>query len=170
RSQRLPGAQLTFLSHSELLPSTSISVQKWLSLSDAKRLSYMAKMLPFYQELVQQLRAYEASKENSHFLPRFEDISVYLRDLNSHVRYQISLWGLPSEDQPEPTLSPPRILQHESTWRNRQEVYLVLRSLESVLCRIARDFSVLRMRVARQSERVASPSGNQVSWVPRLPS
>ncbi|XP_066486429.1 interleukin-27 subunit alpha [Tiliqua scincoides] len=155
-SERLPGVQLTFLSRSELLPSASLSVQNWLSLSVAERLSHMAKMLAFYQELVRQLMAHEAQKENCHFTHRFVELSVFLRDLSSHVSYQISLWGLPLEDQPEPTHSPPQILQHESAWRNRQEVYHVLRSLESVLCRIVRDFEILRVKVAKHSSHLGA--------------
>ncbi|XP_063157147.1 uncharacterized protein LOC134495560 isoform X3 [Candoia aspera] len=113
---------------------------------DAKRLSQIAETLSFYQGLVQQLTNFEAVKENSKFTPQFEDVNVTLRDLGHQVKYQISLWGLPPKIQPEPI---PQILQHHSQWRNRQEVYIVLHSLKNLLARFARDFLMLRMRVAK---------------------
>ncbi|KAL7977343.1 hypothetical protein Chor_009292, partial [Crotalus horridus] len=118
---------------------------------DARRLSQIAKTLSFYHGLVQQLRNFEAIKENSEFSSQFEDIDINLRDLSHQVDYQIILCGLSSNIQPEST---PQILQHHSQWTNRQEVYIVLRSLESFLVRVARDFLMLRMRVPK----VASPS------------
>ncbi|XP_033026019.1 interleukin-27 subunit alpha isoform X1 [Lacerta agilis] len=150
-SERLPGVQPTSVRSSGQLPSVSLDLRTWLSLPDAKRLTYMSKMLPFYQGLVQQLRDHEATKEDSKFLSNFEDISFSLRDLDHHVRYQILLWGLPIENEPEPTLKPLRILQHQSWWRNRQEVYVILHSLNSFLCRVTREFSLLRTRVAKDT-------------------
>ncbi|XP_029138860.1 uncharacterized protein LOC114922226 [Protobothrops mucrosquamatus] len=148
---RLSGAEVPFISHLKHLPSTSIDFHTWISLSDARRLSQIAKTLSFYHRLVQQLRNFEAIKENSEFSSQFEDIDINLRDLGHQVDYQITLWGLSSNIQPESTL---QILQHHSQWTNRQEVYIVLRSLESFLVRVARDFLMLRMRVPK----VASPS------------
>ncbi|KAM3821652.1 interleukin-27 subunit alpha [Vipera latastei] len=147
---RLPGTEVPFISHLRHLPSTSLDFHTWISLSDATRLSQIAKTLSFYHGLVQQLRNFEAIKENSEFSPQFEDIDINLRDLGHQVDYQITLWGLSSNIQPEST---PQILQHHSQWRNRQEVYIVLRSLESFLVRVARDFLMLRMRAPK----VASP-------------
>lgn len=54
----------------------------------------MSKMLPFYQDLAQQLRDHEATKEDSKFLSNFEDISLSLRDLDNHVSYQVGLPAL----------------------------------------------------------------------------
>ncbi|KAM6449628.1 interleukin-27 subunit alpha [Liasis olivaceus] len=147
-SDRLPGVQVTLISHLGLLPSTSIDLHTWISLPDAKRLSQIAENLSLYQGLVQQLRNFEAVKENSKFTSQFEDVDVILRDLGHQVNYQISLWGLPSKIQPVPT---PQILQHHSQWRNRQEVYIVLHSLKSLLVRVARDFLMLRMRVTKRT-------------------
>ncbi|XP_034992624.1 interleukin-27 subunit alpha-like [Zootoca vivipara] len=162
-SERLPGVQPTSVQSSGKLPSVSIDLRTWLSLPDAKRLTYMSKMLPFYQDLAQQLRDHEATKEDSKFLSNFEDVSLSLRDLNHHVSYQILLWALPIENEPEPTLKPLRILQHRSWWRNRQEMYVILRSLNSFLCRVTREFSVLRTRVVKDT------SFSKASKSPPLP-
>ncbi|XP_063157146.1 uncharacterized protein LOC134495560 isoform X2 [Candoia aspera] len=145
-SDRLPGVQVILISHLRLLPSINLDLRTWISLPDAKRLSQIAETLSFYQGLVQQLTNFEAVKENSKFTPQFEDVNVTLRDLGHQVKYQISLWGLPPKIQPEPI---PQILQHHSQWRNRQEVYIVLHSLKNLLARFARDFLMLRMRVAK---------------------
>ncbi|CAI5790619.1 Hypothetical predicted protein [Podarcis lilfordi] len=158
-SERLSGVQPTSVRSSGQLPSVSLDLRTWLSLPDAKRLTYMSKMLPFYQGLAQQLRDHEATKEDSKFLSNFEDISLSLRDLDHHIL----LWGLPIENEPEPTLKPLRILQHRSWWRNRQEVYVILRSLNSFLCRVTREFSLLRTRVAKDT------SFSKASKSPPLP-
>ncbi|ETE72674.1 hypothetical protein L345_01469, partial [Ophiophagus hannah] len=148
---------------------------------DAKRLSQIAKTVSFYHKLVQQLTNFEAIKENSKFSSQFEGINVDLRDLGYQVDYQVAYQsfggntdegkmsfgfgciiqfsfylqiksgGLSSDIQP---ISTPQILQHHRQWTNRQEVYIVLRSLESFLLRVARDFWMLRMRVPK----AASPS------------
>ncbi|XP_054851663.1 interleukin-27 subunit alpha-like [Eublepharis macularius] len=148
-SARLSGAQLTLVPHSEDLPSVSLNFSSWISLSNDERLSHVAKMLLFYRGLMQQLKDYEAMKEDSKFTAQFEELGWYLRDLSHHVKYQRSLWGMPSQAHLEPTLKPPQIVQHQSQWRNRLEVNLVLRSLKNLLCRIVRDFLLLRTRVAK---------------------
>ncbi|XP_032092142.1 interleukin-27 subunit alpha [Thamnophis elegans] len=148
---RLPGVEVPHISHLERLPSASLDFHTWLSLSDASRLLQIAKTISFYHKLVQQLRKFEAIKENSKFFSQFEDIDVNLRDLGHQVDYQITLWGLSSDTQP---ISIPQILRKRNQWANRQEVYIVLRSLESFLVRVARDFLMLRMRVPK----VALPS------------
>ncbi|XP_053119714.1 interleukin-27 subunit alpha-like isoform X2 [Hemicordylus capensis] len=145
RSERLSEAQLLLVSQSRLLPSASLNLHTWFSLSDAARLSYMAKTLKFYQGLVQQLKNHEERQKDSKFQYQFEELDLDLRDLS----LQISLGGLLSEVEPVPTLKPLQILQHQNPWTNRQEVYHVLRSLESVLRRAVRDFLVLRMRAAQ---------------------
>ncbi|XP_058039520.1 interleukin-27 subunit alpha isoform X1 [Ahaetulla prasina] len=149
--ERLPGVEVPLISHLGRLPSTSLDFHTWISLSDARRLLQIAKTVSFYHKLVHQLRNFEAIKENSKFSSQFEDIDVNLRDLGHQVDYQITLWGLSSDIQP---ISTPQILQYRSQWRNRQEVYIVLRSLESFLVRVARDFLMLRLSVPK----VASPS------------
>ncbi|XP_020648510.3 interleukin-27 subunit alpha isoform X1 [Pogona vitticeps] len=146
-SDRLPGASLTFVTHKGLFSLTSLDLHTWLSLSDAKRLTHLAKMLSFYHDLIQQLKDYEADREDSRFVPQLEDLGFNLRDLSHHVSYQISLWGLPSENNPEPTPEPPQILQSKDQWRNRQEGYIVLRHLESFLCRATRDFWILKDKI-----------------------
>ncbi|XP_061445811.1 interleukin-27 subunit alpha-like isoform X2 [Rhineura floridana] len=156
-SDRLPGVQLTFVQQSRLFSSVSLDLRTWLSLPDVKRLTYMTEMLTFYRGLVQQLSDHEAIKEDSKFVSKFQDLSFSLRDLSRHVSYQISLWGLPSESQPKPTAKPLQILQHQSRWRNRQEVYLTLRSLESFLCRITRDFLLLRIKMAKETSLSMAP-------------
>ncbi|KAG8140376.1 hypothetical protein E2320_003065, partial [Naja naja] len=118
---------------------------------DAERLSQIAKTISFYHKLVQQLTNFEAIEENSKFSSWFEGIDVDLRDLGYQVDYQIKSGSLSSDIQP---ISAPQILQHHRQWTNRQEVYIVLRSLESFLLRATRDFWMLRMRVCK----VASPS------------
>ncbi|XP_062992947.1 interleukin-27 subunit alpha-like [Elgaria multicarinata webbii] len=160
-SIRLPGAQLTLLQHPGVLPAVSLDVYTWLSLPDAKRLSHMAKMLSFYHMITQQLRYHEATKEDSQFLSRFEELSFNLRDLIHHVSYQMSLWGLQPESQPEPTLKPLHILSHHSQWRNRQEVYIILRSLSSFLCRVTRDFVILRKRAVKRTSLSKAPRAHR---------
>ena len=64
---------------------------------DAKRLTHLAKMLSFYQDLIQQLKDYEADREDSRFVPQLEDLGFNLRDLSHHVSYQVgllALWGM----------------------------------------------------------------------------
>nr|XP_056720259.1 interleukin-27 subunit alpha-like [Euleptes europaea] len=148
-SARLSGAQLPFVSRSSTLPSVSLNFSSWISLSNAERLSHMAKMLSFYRGLVQQLQDYEATREDSKFAAQFEELGLHLRDLSHHVNYQISLWGLPRKDSLEPALEPLQILRHQSQWRNRLEVNYVLSSLQNLLCRVVRDFMLLKRRVAR---------------------
>ncbi|KAL8176873.1 UNVERIFIED_CONTAM: hypothetical protein K2H54_039650 [Gekko kuhli] len=160
-SARLSGAQLTLVSHSKILPSVSHNFSAWISLSNAKRLSYMAQMLSFYQGLVQQLQDYEAMKEDSQFKAQFEELGLYLRDLSHHVNYQISLWGLPLKGHLQDAAKPPQILQHQSQWRNRLEVNYVLRSLKTLLCRVARDFMLLRTKVAAVQSPSPLPDGFQ---------
>ncbi|XP_077169272.1 interleukin-27 subunit alpha [Paroedura picta] len=148
-SARLPGAQLTLVSHSEMLPSVSLNFSSWISLSNAERLSHMAQTLSFYRGLLQQLQDYEATKEDSTFTARFEDLSLTLRDLRHHVDYQVSLWGLPRKDDLKDARKPPQILQQQSQWRNRLEIDYVLRSLKNLLSRVVRDFTLLRIRVVQ---------------------
>ncbi|XP_042329710.1 uncharacterized protein LOC121933787 [Sceloporus undulatus] len=148
-SEYLPGIRLTLIPHSRLLPSSSLDLHTWINLPDAERLSYIAEKLSFYQTLVQQLKDHESAKEGSRFASQFEDLSCNLRDLSHQVSYQIALWELPSEIQLESTLKPPQILQHQNQWHNDKEVYLILRYLENFLCRVTRDFVMLRARVAK---------------------
>ncbi|KAJ7313882.1 hypothetical protein JRQ81_005656 [Phrynocephalus forsythii] len=145
---RLSGAPLTLVPHSGLFSLTSLDRHAWLSLSDTKRVSHLAKMLSFYHELVQKLKDYEANREDPKFVSQLEHLGFSLRDLSHHVSYQISLLGLPSEDQPEPILRTPQILQNKNEWRNCQEVYTVLRHLENFLCRATRDFWILKDKAA----------------------
>ncbi|XP_060639069.2 interleukin-27 subunit alpha [Anolis sagrei] len=149
QSERLPGAHLFLIPHSRLLPSPNLNLSTWLTLPDAKRLSHMAEGLSFYQNLVQQLKGHEATKEDFRLLSQLEDLRCNLRDLSHHVSYQISHWELSFENRLEPTLQPPQILRHQNQWSNRQEVYLVLRYLENFLCRVTRDFVMLRVRVVK---------------------
>ncbi|XP_008115728.1 interleukin-27 subunit alpha isoform X2 [Anolis carolinensis] len=161
QSERLPGAHLFLIPHSRRLPSPNLNLSTWLALPDAKRLSHMAEGLSFYQTLVQQLRDHEATKEDFRLLSQLEDLRCNLRDLSHHVSYQISRWELPFENHLEPALQPPQILQHQNQWSNRQEVYLVLRYLENFLCRVTRDFVMLRARLVK---------GTFLSRGPRTPS
>uniref|UniRef100_A0ACB8EUZ5 Uncharacterized protein n=1 Tax=Sphaerodactylus townsendi TaxID=933632 RepID=A0ACB8EUZ5_9SAUR len=147
-STRLSGAQLPLASSSEKLPSVSLNFSSWISLPNAERLSHMAKMLSYYRGLIQQLREYETTKEDSQFTAQFETLGLYLRDLNHHVNYQMSLWGLHQKDSLGPALEPPQILRHQSQWRNRLEVNYVLNNLKNLLCRVVRDFMLLRRRIA----------------------
>ncbi|KAH0626575.1 hypothetical protein JD844_001637 [Phrynosoma platyrhinos] len=168
-SEHLSGVRLTLTAHSRLLPASNLDLHTWsrrcllketknktltellwsLFPQDAERLSYIAEKLSFYQTLVQQLK--ELTKDDSRFASQFEDLSYNLRDLSHQVSYQISLWELPLENQLQPTLKPPQILQHQNQWLNHQEVYLILHYLENFLCRVARDFKILRVRVAKET-------------------
>ncbi|KAK9395479.1 interleukin-27 subunit alpha [Crotalus adamanteus] len=91
----LPGVEVPLISHLRRLPSTSTDFHTWISLSDARRLSQIAKALSFYHGLVQQLRNFEAIKDNSEFSSQFEDIDINLRDLGHQVDYQVAclFWG-----------------------------------------------------------------------------
>ncbi|XP_044303910.1 interleukin-27 subunit alpha [Varanus komodoensis] len=148
-SHYLPGVRFDLLPHSEQLPSVSLDLRTWLSLPDAARLSRISKMLPFYQALVQQLSDHEAIKKSSIFVSQFDDLSLNLRDLIHHVNYQISLMDLPAEYQSKATISPAQIHWYHSQWKNHQKIYVILRSLENFLCRVTRDFLMLKIRVAK---------------------
>ncbi|XP_036989943.2 interleukin-27 subunit alpha isoform X2 [Artibeus jamaicensis] len=149
----LPGVNLDLLPLGGHLPNVSLTFQAWRSLSHPERLLFLFMTLHPFQALLGGLSSQGiwASTERK----KLWAVSLDLRDLQRHLRYQMLAAGfnLPEEEEVEEeeeskgllpgTPGSPSQMSAQVSWPQLIYTYQLLHSLELVLSRAVRDLLLL---------------------------
>ncbi|XP_074138858.1 interleukin-27 subunit alpha isoform X1 [Sminthopsis crassicaudata] len=149
----LVGVSLDFLPLREQLPNVTMTFKTWLQLSDPDRLCLLSSLLGHFQAPLGELEGHQGWKGS--LRKRVWTAQLDLRDLRSHLRFQMKAIGYsPREDEEalgpeEKALRRVSLTVHQVSWPQLLSTYQLLRSLELVLARGVRDFLLLSKGVAQ---------------------
>ncbi|XP_051844738.1 interleukin-27 subunit alpha isoform X2 [Antechinus flavipes] len=149
----LVGVSLDFLPLTEQLPNVTMTFKTWLQLSDPDRLCLLSSLLGHFQAPLGELEGHQGWKGS--LRKRLWTAQLDLRDLRSHLHYQMKAIGYsPQEDEEargleERALRRVSLTVHQVSWPQLLSTYQLLRSLELVLARAVRDFLLLSKGVAQ---------------------
>ncbi|XP_037670357.1 interleukin-27 subunit alpha [Choloepus didactylus] len=146
----LLGVSLDLLPVGEQLPNVSLTFQAWRHLSESERLCFLSTMLRPFHGLLGGLGSQGGwtSPERKQLWA----VSLDLRDLQRHLRFQVLAAGfnLPEEEENEEerglllgALAPSAQMSAQAAWPQLLCNYQLLHSLELVLARAVRDLLLL---------------------------
>ncbi|KAG8513594.1 Interleukin-27 subunit alpha, partial [Galemys pyrenaicus] len=166
----LPGVDLDLLPLGEQLPNVSLTFQAWHGLSDLERLCLLSMTLRPFHALLGRL-----AKQGGWTGPertRLWAMQLDLRDLQSHLRFQVLAAGLnlPEEEEHEKRKGPlgppggPSRMAAQLAWPQLLYTYQLLHALELALSRAVRDLLLLS-QAGNSVQALGVPTpGSQPCW------